>query len=304
MKHKPSVTTVLVTLFLMSQLIGLGLLAMELSVEVDEEGQVKVVYEDTAIGARPQTTGGESFLYLVIGIGIGTAVLLLLARYNLQIIWKGWFFLAVWITLTIALGALATTAVAAGAALILAAWKIFRPNTYVHNLTEVLVYSGICILLVPIFNLLWASLLLLAIAVYDAYAVWKSKHMVSLAKFQTESKMFAGLHIDYAPGKQAPKAPSPIRRKDKQAKAQSKSAVLGGGDMTFPLLFTGTVLNWLLLKGIQPINAFWLSTIVVATSTASLTFLFIIAKKDRFYPAMPFISAGCFVGLGIVWLLV
>jgi hypothetical protein len=35
----------------------------------------------------------------------------------------------------------------------------------------------------------------------------------------------------------------------------------------------------------------------------ALLLLFVKAGKDKFYPAMPFISAGCFAGLGIVWAL-
>lgn len=26
------------------------------------------------------------------------------------------------------------------------------------------------------------------------------------------------------------------------------------------------------------------------------------AEKDKFYPAMPFVTVGCFVGLAIIWL--
>ena len=38
-------------------------------------------------------------------------------------------------------------------------------------------------------------LLLALISVYDVIAVFKSKHMVSMANFQTESKVFAGLAV-------------------------------------------------------------------------------------------------------------
>ena len=78
-------------------------------------------------------------------------------------------------------------------AISLAAWKILRPNVFIHNLTEVFIYGGIAALLVPIINLFSAFILLLLISIYDMYAVWKSKHMVSMAKFQSEAKVFAGL---------------------------------------------------------------------------------------------------------------
>ncbi len=45
-------------------------------------------------------------------------------------------------------------------------------------------YTGIAILFVPILNVFWMIILLIVISIYDAYAVWKSKHMVKMANFQ------------------------------------------------------------------------------------------------------------------------
>ena len=39
--------------------------------------------------------------------------------------------------------------------------------------------------------------LLILISVYDFIAVFKIKHMITLAKFQTKSKVFAGLFVPY-----------------------------------------------------------------------------------------------------------
>jgi len=41
------------------------------------------------------------------------------------------------------------------------------------------------------------------------------------------------------------------------------------------------------------------SLIVVLFATISLLLLFVFAKKGKFYPAMPFLTAGCIAG----WLL-
>ena len=49
--------------------------------------------------------------------------------------------------------------------------------------------------------------------------------------------------------------------------------------------------------------AFAQSMIIVATTTLALALLFMAAKKDRFYPAMPFISAGCLVGWAVTLLI-
>ena len=73
-------------------------------------------------------------------------------------------------------------------ALILTYFKVFRTNIWVHNFTEIFIYGGLAALIVPIINVFSAFALLIAISLYDMFAVWQSKHMVSMAKFQTKSK--------------------------------------------------------------------------------------------------------------------
>jgi presenilin-like A22 family membrane protease len=135
------------------------------------------------------------------------------------------------------------------------------------------------------------------------FAVWKSGHMVTLAKFQTSSKSFAGFVIPY--GKT--KGESIIKKgmpKDIGEKGGMRIAILGGGDIAFPLLFAGVVMDWLISTvGLEKIPALLQSSIISLFAAGALLFLFMWAKKDRFYPAMPFISAGCFLGLGIIWLI-
>ena len=159
------------------------------------------------------------------------------------------------------------------------------------------------VLLVPLFDIFWVSMMLILISIYDAIAVWKSKHMIKLAEFTTESNLFAGLMVNYKDTKgktsfvlkHQPQETS--TKKTAKRKSGYRQAILGGGDIIFPLLFTGAVLNWLLQLGFTKQYAFGLSLIVTLGATSALTYLFFTAKKDRFYPAMPFISAGCFLGL-------
>jgi hypothetical protein len=46
------------------------------------------------------------------------------------------------------------------------------------------------------------------------------------------------------------------------------------------------------LKGV----AFLQSSVIILTTTIALTLLFVFAKKGKFYPAMPFLTAGCLLG--------
>jgi presenilin-like A22 family membrane protease len=326
MKHTLRVTLILIAVFLIAQLFGLFLIAKDANiVSMQKDGQtvLQVQHSDTAMGARPETTGAGSFIYLAIGIAVGTILVLILAKFKKSNIWRLWFFLAVWIALSISLGVVLDDGIfyqydyAIFLALLLAIWKIYFPNPYVHNLTEILMYAGIALLLVPIFDVTWALVLLLAISLYDMYAVWKSKHMITMAKFQTESKIFAGLLVPYSvkssdvanaiKNDDVPQVKSTKIKvsKNKQSfdkttkidlNVQPKNAILGGGDVVFPLIFAGAVMEKLLTSGLTKTSAYFESTIMVITTTIAIALLFFFAEKDKFYPAMPFVTAGCLFG--------
>jgi presenilin-like A22 family membrane protease len=303
MKHTLPVTLLLISVFLLAQLVGLGLIAAGTHVQTDASGNRVVSHDETAIGPRPDTQGFGSFLYLIIGVAIGTVVILVLVKYRLAMVWKLWFFVAVWLATSVSVGALVPKTLAFVIGFGLAYWKIWKPNILIHNITEVLVYSGIALLIAPIFDVFWASMLLIAIAIYDAYAVWQSRHMVSMAQFQTETKLFAGLLIPYQ-RKTVTISPQPqLAVKPVEKPQENKSAILGGGDIAFPMLFAGAVLDGLVKAGLTPFVAYVQSLAVVLCAMLALLLLFLYAKQDRFYPAMPFLSAGCFVGYGIVVLM-
>lgn len=71
-------------------------------------------------------------------------------------------------------------------------------------------------------------------------------------------------------------------------------AILGGGDVVFPIILAGVVLRQLGL---------FHAIIISMGATLSLAFLFYISKRGKFYPAMPFISAGAFIALIIAFLI-
>ena len=118
-------------------------------------------------------------------------------------------------------------------------------------------------------------------------AVWKTKHMVSMAKFQAKSKLFAGLLVPYSNKSKNLLATTNKNITTKTTKVEYKQAILGGGDIAFPLLFSGVILKTM---GVLP------AIIVSLTTAVALLLLFIGADKKKFYPAMPFVSAGCFIG--------
>lgn len=92
--------------------------------------------------------------------------------------------------------------------------------------------------------------MLLIISLYDYIAVRKTGHMIKLAKFQAKLKIFAGLLIPYG---------------------KNKEAILGGGDIGFPLIFAGVAMKTLGPKAL----------IIPLFAAAALTFLFVKAEKKN-----------------------
>ena len=301
MKHTLKITLILLSFFLIAQIFGSYTIIKYLVVEKTPEGIITIFHNDTAIGPQPEVQQKTlSFIPLTIAILVGTVILLLLIRFRMRRFWKLWFLLAVWMSMAITIGVYINLKIALAVALLLALFKVFKSNPILHNLTEILVYTGIAIIILPFLDLISASSLLVLISIYDMYAVWKSKHMIKMAKFQTASKLFAGFMIGY---KKEKKGKTVIAQAPKTYKGKTRIAILGGGDIAFPLIFSAVVIEYLILHDITKMQAFFQSLIISLASGAALLFLFIKGQKDKFYPAMPFISIGCFIGLGIIWLI-
>jgi len=285
MKHRLDITILLMVIFLLAQFVGIAILYQYIDQQKSAEAG-KIEFKALPLGERPEMEESTSYLPIMIIILVGTVLMLLLIKYNLSWVWKIWFLSAIFLTLVVSFNALISLKLALFLALLLAVWRIFWPNFWVQNFTEVFMYGGLAAIFVPVFNLWSIIILLILISVYDAYAVWKSKHMITLAKSQTESKVFAGVLIPYSLKKEK------IDHQEK--KIPGKVAILGGGDIAFPLLFAGVIMKE---------TGLWQSLVIPFFALLGLGALLFLAKKDRFYPAMPFISAGCFLGLLTTWLI-
>ena len=304
MKHNYTVTIALIALFVLAQIFGLFLLSIDADISVNEEtGERDVQFGDTAIGDRPETTSIGVLVFLFIGVLIGTLLLLYLARTNRVNIWKAWFFLASWIAIALALNVFVELSIFAWLlALIITSARIYYPNIFTQNIAELLMYAGIAVFLIPMLDVAVMVVVLILISLYDMYAVWKSKHMVKMAKFTAESDLFPGLSLKYNRKTNKPtKSSNEIKMSKKTRKAST--GILGGGDIVFPLLFTGTVMLSLINQGVEEFIALQQALIITITSALALGTLLFLGQKQKFYPAMPFLSIGCFIGWGIVLLL-
>ena len=293
MKYDFKTVSILILLFLSAQLVGLGLLYKSMAVEV-VGGEEQVVYGETVFGPRPDLYGWEAFLWILGGIGISTVLVLIIVWLKRVNWWRLLFFISIFSAISLALGTFLNPLIAFGLAFILALIKIFKPNILIYNVSEILMYGGIALLIVPLFDILWVTVLLLVISLYDIYAVFKSKHMVKMAKFQMKSKVFAGIMIPV----------KSVKNVGKGKKKQISTAIIGGGDVAFPLVFSGVVMETL-VKSFQLTKeiAFLKTLLIPVFVTLAILFLLFKGKQGKFYPAMPFITAGCLISYAIIMLI-
>lgn len=296
MKHSMKVFVILISMFILTQVIGLLVLSsyspIETQTTLANGTIINISSHNLPFGLEPpaDSTNSNSFLSFVLAIGIAIAVIFLLMRWKAQLVIKIWFFFVVFLAISVTLfsffkGFVYGSILALLLSIILTSLKIFRRGFVFHNLTELLIYPGVAALLVPLLSPGSAVLLLILISAYDAYAVWHSGFMQKMAMFQIKSVgIFAGFLV---PHFSASKAKNLVKS-NKLKKGKLGVAILGGGDVVFPLILAGTILYSFSLVG---------AIGVILGATLGLTTLLIISQRGKFYPAMPFISGGAFLGL-------
>jgi len=308
-------------MFIVTQLIGLAVIHAYTpqQAQVEINGSLQNVTYDPLPPLFQQPAVQEDMGFwkilpsILIAFVIAIAFIFLLSRYKFTGLLRAWFFIVIvmvlWLTVyafeilvpwevnyTLAL------IIPTIFSLVVAYFKVFKRNIIVHNISELLIYPGIAAVFVPILNIWTVIVLLLIISVYDAWAVWHSGFMQKMAHFQiNELKVFGGFFVPYLSKRQRVelKKQKMLAAKSKNKKIKGKSmkvnlAILGGGDVVFPIITAGVILRSL---GLMP------ALLIVLFSTLALITLFLIAKKGKFYPAMPFITAGLLIGIGIAYLI-
>ena len=279
------------------------------------------------------------FPSIIIAFIIAISLLFLLSKFNAAFILKLWFFLVVVIALGISFNAILpafkyTMIMALIIGFPLAFIKIYKRDFLVHNLTELFIYPGIAAVFVPILNIWTIIILLIIISIYDMWAVWHSGIMQKMAKYQINKlNIFSGFFVPYI-SKSAKLKLKKMRKLAKEKKSKLKSqnfiqkiknlfsgkppkkkkdmpkgkikvnvAILGGGDVIFPIIAAGVVLKTKInVFGSQFIGGFIPALFVIAGATLGLTYLLLLSEKKKFYPAMPFITAGIFAGIILSYL--
>ncbi len=323
MKHNFKITIILISMFLITQLIGLYIVGFYNSEDnalpygFEPPSEIKPISMcDNAQTSLEYIKCSWSLLFpILIAFVIAIGLFFLLTKINAEKIIRVWFFIIIILSISLSFNVILSNLninyypalIAILIALPLAYFKVFKRNLLVHNLTELIIYPGIAAVLVSILNILTTIILLLAISLWDIWAVWHSEVMQKMAKYQMNKvKVFAGFFVPYANKKEKQKIKQ-IKQKYKEnsgllekhfknAKIKISLAILGGGDVVFPIIAAGVF--------IKTFNSLLPGLILAGFATMALLFLFILARKGKFYPAMPFITIGLYLGMILNWLLI
>jgi len=291
MKHNLKITIIILSMFLISQVIGLYV--------VNSYSNTKVL--PYGMQANVPASSGSGLISIIFSLIFAILIIFLLTRYKSKIVMKVWFFLVTVLALGVTFVSFFPPIKAVSLwvlilAVPLAFFKIYKRDILIHNITEVLIYPGIAAIFVPLLNIIGIIILLVIISIYDMWAVWKSKIMIKMANYQMkELKILGGFMIPYLSKAQKKKVKKMSKEELKKKGIKAKVGILGGGDVVFPMISAGVVLvYWGLIPAI----------ITTLGALLGLSLLLFFSEKKKAYPAMPFISAGVFLAFLINWLFV
>ena len=324
MKHNIKITIILLSMFVITQFIGLAVLNADIfHIEHEVNGTIQTVSNPQLSWIQPPEveTQKQSFSILgslIFAFIIAISLLFFLTKFKIEFVLKAWFFLVVCVALFLTIYAFEKIVpfminptlawiIPILIALPLAFVKIFKREFLVHNFTELLIYPGIAAIFVPILNFYTILALLVIISVYDMWAVWHSGIMQKMAKYQINKlKVFSGFFIPYV-SKKIKKKLKKLKKSKSKKKVRVNVALLGGGDVIFPLITAGVILKTKIAMpfGLHEFTGGLIPALfVIGGALLGLGCLFFFAQKKKFYPAMPFITAGILLGMILSYLII
>jgi len=308
MKHNIKITTILLCMFLLTQFIGLYVVSQYMpekqTIFNNQTNSTQVIqnYSEAnkvPYGMQPEEGAKPNFFSIIISFVFAISLVLIIMKYKWKLLIRTFFFIVITIAIAITINSILKNYVSLNnsiyislaIAFVFSLAKAIRPSFVIHNFTEFLIYPGIAPMFVILFTPLTMIIMLIIISIYDMWAVWHSGIMQKMAKFQIEEVgIFGGFFIPYLTKKVKEKI-ALLKKSKSKKKIKMSIAMLGGGDIIFPIITAGVFLRD---------TNIYASLAVILGAFLGLLFLLFFSEKKKFYPAMPFITAGIFLGL-LIW---
>jgi len=155
------------------------------------------------------------------------------------------------------------------------------PSALNHNALIILGISSIGSILGLSLSPMTVAFILIIFSIYDFIAVYKTKHMIKMAKDMIESGSILALVL--------PQKTDDFKAPLNSITTAGKSIILGGGDIAFPLIMASSLVPEGFLK-VLIVSIF----AVLGFSTSFL--IFASGKERRSIPALPPIALGSILG--------
>jgi presenilin-like A22 family membrane protease len=173
-------------------------------------------------------------------------------------------------------------------AFFLLAWAFYR-NVFIHNVIIVLAVSAIAVIFGLNFMPSAVILILLFLAIYDFWAVYKTKHMVKMFSGMAKAKVHFSLII--------PQSFKSLFKKTKTVSPSIEFMFLGTGDLALPAILVVSSLK------ISQLTAL-LTALGAVCGFIFLYILFITQEKRAPMPGLPPIILGTLVGFLAYFLII
>jgi presenilin-like A22 family membrane protease len=197
----------------------------------------------------------------------------------------------------------ATIAAGIAVTILLALW--IEPQWYVVDAAGFLAAGALIALLGISFSILPVFILLLALAVYDAIAVYRTKHMISLADAVTEMRLPILMVMPSSPGYDYTQAPS-LNAQRKRPVEEREATFMGLGDVVIPGALVASAFVWLpshpIILGIGA--NLWAALAAIVGSLVGYGLLMRAAGSGNPQAGLPFLNGGALAGYIVAYLLV
>ncbi|OGD24992.1 hypothetical protein A2819_01655 [Candidatus Azambacteria bacterium RIFCSPHIGHO2_01_FULL_40_24] len=223
-----------------------------------------------------------SWWQFLMAFGIGTAVILGLIR-----IMHGGLFLRIFFLLALFSGILVTLGIFLSntwslifSLLLVAAYSLY-PYVWFHNMVLILTLPGIAAVLGASLTPYTAIILLIFMSVYDYIAVYKTKHMVKMAKTMIAGRaIFAMIYPEHWHG---------FRSHLNKTHPGEGFMMLGTGDFVFPIIMATSAYT-------VSATAAWTVLAVSLLGLLLMHLIFSLQKVRRPMPALPPLAAFSIIG--------
>lgn len=262
--------------------VGLFLLSHIYGITAGVILQQSFLAQGTQVVNQQPTSGITLFLM----IGVATALMFLLYRFELTGLIKAWHLSALYLTALIFFSVFFPFLIAAGLATATFAIKHFTKDYWIRNVLETFSYAGAGALFGTMLGVTPALIFIGVLALYDIIAVFLTRHMLDLVEGGLSTGTFTGIIYPKEGSFDTISTDGEI-----SGDGENKIGIVGGGDIIVPMMFSISLLK------LYGLSAAVTSSVFAA---AGLGLLIYKAEQDTFYPAIPIVGGASIIG----WLLV